>query len=113
MLEYKITELQRQIAPRKDAIKSLTQQLEQMTFEVDRYESHSKQLQLQVSEQSNKVRGIESDITEQKSRQSDHRQQLHELLVDLDDLTAVLDQPKVLKERFKAVYHKSVVVFFF
>jgi WD40 repeat protein len=108
VLDYKITELKRQIQPRKLEMKQMSEQIRQMQAELKGYKKESVHLQLQVRELGLKLDGMEKEITECTAERKEiealtgrFKMELHEVFQDIED-------PKTLKEGIKRLYQRHV-----
>lgn len=108
VLDYKITELKRQIQPRKLDLKAMSEQIRQMQAELKGYKKESVHLQLQVRELNLKLNGMEKGISECQTEREGiealtqrFKMELHEVFQDIED-------PKTLKEGIKRLYQRHV-----
>jgi len=108
VLDYKITELKRQIQPRKIEMKQLGEQIAEMEKELKQYRKESADLKLDVTELNLKYDGMESNIVKEAAsrelvshRLSHFKTELHEVYQDIED-------PKKLKDGIKRLFQRHV-----
>jgi chromosome segregation ATPase len=108
VLDYKIKELKRQIAPRQKEIKELGEQIAQMTNELNNYKSRNAHLQLEVHELGLKFGGAEKEADAVAAQHEGGAALLNRIKADLADLLTAEGDFKKLKLGVKRAYHTHV-----
>lgn len=106
VLDYKIKELKKQIEPREEEIAEMKEQIKEMDGELERYHKTNATLDLLISNLKLKQNGLQNEVLDQRSRKSDTQQQLLRFQHDLHDVVQFVQDPKLLKEKVKALYQK-------
>jgi WD40 repeat protein len=108
VLDYKITELKRQIQPRKLEMKQMSEQIDQMQNELKGYKKESVHLQLEVRELELKLAGMEKDLTETVDSREGVEAMARRFKAELHQVYGSLDDGKLLKEGIKRLYQRHV-----
>jgi chromosome segregation ATPase len=108
VLDYKITELKRQIQPRKLEMKQMSEQIDQMQNELKGYSKESVHLQLEVRELNLKLNGMDRDQQETQEAREGVEGMAARLKAELHEVYSSLDDGKALKEGIKRLYQRHV-----
>ncbi|CAD7703772.1 unnamed protein product, partial [Ostreobium quekettii] len=108
VLDYKIKELKKQIEPREMEIGDMKDQIKDMDDELERYHTTNASLDLIISNSKLKENGLVKEIQQQQNAKNDALLLVKRLRTDLHDVVQYLQDPKLLKEKVKEMYHTHV-----
>ncbi|CAG9461063.1 unnamed protein product [Pedinophyceae sp. YPF-701] len=108
VLDYKIKELKKQIEPREAEIARMRDQTREMDHELERYHKQNGSLELAISELKLRVQALQGEVLQQRTKLGDARVYVKRFRHDLHDCVQHVQEPKVLKEKVKALYHIHV-----
>jgi chromosome segregation ATPase len=108
VLDYKIAELKRQIAPRKTEMSALSAQIGEMERELRVYKKESADLKLEVSELVLKGDGMDLSIEKEAKLKEEISAQLAHVKTELHEVYLEIDQPKKLKDGIIRLYQRHV-----
>ncbi|MEW5319195.1 MAG: hypothetical protein WDW38_010360 [Sanguina aurantia] len=106
VLDYKIKELKKQIEPREDEISDMKEQIKEMDGELERYHKTNATLDLSISSLKLKQTGLQAEVLGQRSGKQDAFQMLTRIQHDLQEVAQWVQEPKVLKEKVKALFQR-------
>jgi chromosome segregation ATPase len=108
VLDYKIKELKKQIEPRELEINDMKDQIREMDQELERYHKNNANLELTIGDLKLKIDGLQRDANIQRQKLHDGESALKRLKTDLHEAVQHIQEPQVLKEKVKALYHRHV-----
>jgi len=108
VLDYKITELKRQIRPRELEMKAMSEQIQQMQAELKEYMKDSVHLQLEVRKLNLKSNGMDKEIEDAIAAREEINQMTSRFKTELHDIYQNIDNPKDLKEGIKRLFQRHV-----
>lgn len=106
VLDYKIKELKKQIEPREQEISDMKEQIKEMDKELERYHKTNSTLDLAISNLKLKENGLQHEVMQQRNGKGDAEQLLKRIQHDLQSVIPYIQEPKMLKEQVKLLYHK-------
>ena len=98
--------LKRQIEPRQVQIAMMKEQINKMDQELERYHSNNSNLELTISDQRLKLEGVQAAMVQQRTRAQDAEAQNSKFKKEVHEVVQHIQNPKMLKEGVKALYHK-------
>jgi hypothetical protein len=108
VLDYKITELKRQIQPRKKEMKTMAEQIAQMQAELKSYEKKSIHLVLDIRELHLKMDGMNKETEGIVAKRSSVEKLTRIMKAELHQVMQNLSEPSNLKEGIKKLYQRFV-----
>lgn len=108
VLDYKISELKRQVRPRELEMKKRGEQLGQMQTELKTYKKDSEKLSLEVKRLHLKLKGMEGEIRDSVDDREAVVSALQRFQHDLHEVYLKLENPKELAEGLKSLYQRHV-----
>eukprot|EP01064_Diplonema_japonicum_P011612 TRINITY_DN1900_c3_g1_i2.p1 TRINITY_DN1900_c3_g1~~TRINITY_DN1900_c3_g1_i2.p1 ORF type:complete len:1214 (+),score=235.47 TRINITY_DN1900_c3_g1_i2:41-3643(+) len=108
VLDYKIRELKSQIEPRQVEIVEAKQKIKAMDGELERYHQNNNQLILSISDLKLKLEGQQKEIASLQSKLKDGEVFKTRIRAEIAELTAIGQEPKLLREASKRLYQKHV-----
>lgn len=107
-MDYKIKELKREIGPREEEIAKMKEQISNMNFEVQHFTNTNKHMQLIVSEQHLKQRGMNNEIQSLNVILTKDREYIRQFESDVNELRGVTANFKELKHKMLNLYKTYV-----
>lgn len=108
VLDYKIKELKREIGPREEEIAKMKEQISNMNFEVQHFTNTNKHMQLIVSEQHLKQRGMNNEIQSLNVILTKDKDYIRQFESDVNELRGVTGNFKELKHKMLNLYKTYV-----
>ncbi|GBF89931.1 cilia- and flagella-associated protein [Raphidocelis subcapitata] len=106
VLDYKIKELKRQIEPREAEIGKMRQIVSAMDAELERYHRSNSGLDLAIQSLRQKESGLQSEVLAQRGSKAEVASRLDRVVRDISELSAVIQDPKALKDKAKWLYQR-------
>jgi regulator of replication initiation timing len=100
VLDYKITELKRQIEPRENEIQQMLRQIQEMDRELEGYHLENNKLDLEAKDLKQKLAAAERDAETIRNQVQDSKILVQRFKVDFNDCMRLIDDPRELKVRF-------------
>lgn len=113
VLDYKVSELRRQLEPRRRDVELLKSQITQMQKEVAQYQRAGEALDLDVKRLALKHHGLEGALTESKQERREAAARISRFKADLHDVASALngDKFKELKAGIRLLYSRHVLAY--
>ncbi|CAO2588725.1 Cilia- and flagella-associated protein 57 [Lemmus lemmus] len=108
VLDYKIKELKKQIEPRENEIKVMKEQIQEMEAELERFHKQNTQLELNIAELLQKLRATDQEMRKEQQKERDLEALVRRFKTDLHNCVAYIQEPKLLKEKIRALFEKYV-----
>ncbi len=113
VLDYKVTELRRQLEPRRRDVEQLKTQIAQMQHEVARYDRAGEALELEVRRLGLKHAGLEKALAETREDREILASRVRAFKADIHDVVGAVDgnNHKTLKAGVRLLYRRHVLAF--
>ncbi|KAM4872713.1 cilia- and flagella-associated protein 57 isoform 2-T3 [Thomomys bottae] len=108
VLDYKIKELKKQIEPRENEIKVMKEQIQEMETELERFHKQNTQLELNITELWQKLRATDQEMRKEQQKERDLESLVRRFKTDLHNCVAYIQEPRLLKEKTRALFEKYV-----
>ncbi|XP_032349913.1 cilia- and flagella-associated protein 57 isoform X3 [Camelus ferus] len=108
VLDYKIKELKKQIEPRENEIKVMKEQIQEMEAELERFHKQNTQLELNITELWQKLRATDQEMRRERQKERDLEALVKRFKTDLHNCVAYIQEPRLLKEKVRALFEKYV-----
>ncbi|XP_075801896.1 cilia- and flagella-associated protein 57 [Microtus pennsylvanicus] len=108
VLDYKIKELKKQIEPRENEIKVMKEQIQEMEAELERFHKQNTQLELNITELLQKLRSTDQEMRKEQQKERDLEALVRRFKTDLHNCVAYIQEPRLLKEKIRALFEKYV-----
>ncbi|XP_011306026.1 cilia- and flagella-associated protein 57 [Fopius arisanus] len=106
VLNYKIVELKNQIEPKDDEIMELKDKVLRMEKEMLTIHNENKNLQLQISDMSDKLSGVKKEVQIEAEKNRNNQQLMKRIQKDLVDTAGVIQEPHALKVAVMNLYNR-------
>lgn len=108
VLDYKISILTDQIKPNKDEIEKLRNQLKDIENELERAKLVKKKLTAEIKSLELKNQAQQNELKKLKTRINENDRFKETIRSELHETVQMIQDPKLLKEHVKRLYHKYV-----